>query len=84
MVDQVPNSSHFHHNWYNLLDRILDCMVVYELFGMDKPSLPHPAMGRAIIVNSVTAGIGTQSDFSRREWKRPSGKKLETGNYVAE
>lgn len=76
---QAPDVPPVHDNWYNLLDWILGCVMVYMvLFGVGKLLLGHPATGWTFLAVAAIAGVSIYWDFSRRGWEAFSGKKLET------
>ena len=61
--------------WYNLLDWLLGCLMVYmALFGIGKLLLGATGLGLVFLVISVLSGYAIYWDFSRRGWHTFSGK----------
>ncbi len=61
--------------WYNLMDWLLGCLMVYlALFGIGKLLLGAPGLGLAFLAVSAIAGYAIYWDFSRRGWETLAGK----------
>ena len=77
IAEQVPELPPVHDSWYNLLDWVLGCLMVYMvLFGVGKLLLGDTAVGVGFLVVSALSGGAIYWDFSRRGWETLSGKKL--------
>lgn len=77
IAEQVPDLPPVHDSWYNLLDWILGCLMVYMvLFGVGKLLLGETGVGVVFLVISALSGYAIYWDFSRRGWETLSGKKL--------
>ncbi len=72
---QVPEIPASHEGWYNLVDWLLGCLMVYmALFGIGKIILGSLGVGFGLLVISVIAGYVIYWDFSRRGWQTLAGK----------
>jgi SSS family solute:Na+ symporter len=61
--------------WYNLLDWLLGCLMVYmALFGIGKLLLGSPGIGLVFLAVGAASGYAIYWDFSRRGWEKLSGK----------
>jgi Na+/proline symporter len=61
--------------WYNLLDWVLGCLMVYmALFGIGKVLLGSTNVGLLFLAISGLSGYAIYWDFSRRGWEALSGK----------
>ncbi len=77
IAEQVPELPPVHDHWYNLLDWVLGCLMVYMvLFGVGKLLLGDTAVGVGFLVVSALSGCAIYWDFSRRGWETLSGRKL--------
>jgi solute:Na+ symporter, SSS family len=77
IAEQAPEIPPTHDNWYNLLDWVLGCLMVYMvLFGIGKLLLGDTLTGVVFLLVSVASGYGIYWDFSRRGWETFSGKRL--------
>ncbi len=62
--------------WYNLLDWLLGCLMVYmALFGIGKVLLGATGQGLTFLAISAASGYAIYRDFSRRGWETLSGKE---------
>jgi SSS family solute:Na+ symporter len=62
-------------SWYNLLDWLLGCLMVYmALFGIGKLLLGSPEIGLIFLAVGGASGFAIYWDFSRRGWEKLSGK----------
>jgi solute:Na+ symporter, SSS family len=69
--DVIPSRD----NWYNLLDWLLGCLMVYmALFGIGKLLLGSPALGGLFLGVAAVSGAAIYWDFSKRGWETLSGK----------
>jgi Na+/proline symporter len=72
----APDVPAVQENWYNLLDWLLGCTMVYmALFGVGNLLLGSRFWGVILLVGSVVAGYAIYWDFSRRGWETLSGKE---------
>ncbi len=72
---QAPEIPPSHDGWYNLLDWLLGCLMVYmALFGIGKIILGSLGIGFLFLGISVIAGYAIYWDFSRRGWQTLAGK----------
>jgi len=72
LAPEVPAS---HDGWYNLMDWLLGCLMVYmALFGIGKLLLGSPGIGLLFLVISALSAYTIYRDFSRRGWEVLSGK----------
>ncbi len=73
LAPEVPPT---HDGWYNLMDWLLGCLMVYmALFGIGKLLLGATEWGIAFLVISAVSGYAIYWDFSRRGWETLSGRK---------
>ncbi len=71
----VPEITPRPQGWYNFLDWLLGCLMVYlALFGIGKLLLGATGLGLAFLVVSAIAGYAIYWDFSRRGWETLAGK----------
>ena len=71
----APETPASHDGWYNLLDWLLGCLMVYmALFGIGKLVLGSTGIGLLFLAVSALAGYAIYWDFSRRGWEVLSGK----------
>lgn len=62
--------------WYNLMDWLLGCLMVYmALFGIGKLLLGPALLGLLFLTISAVCGYAIYWDFSRRGWERLSGQQ---------
>jgi len=67
LAPEVPASR---DGWYNFLDWVLGCLMVYmTLFGIGKLLLGSIAVGSLFLALAVAAGCAIYWDFSRRGWE---------------
>jgi hypothetical protein len=72
LAPEVPASQ---DGWYNLLDWLLGCLMVYmALFGIGKLLLGSTGMGLLFLAISGLSAYVIYWDFSRRGWETLSGK----------
>jgi len=72
LAPEIPST---HDGWYNLMDWLLGCLMVYmALFGIGKLLLGSVALGLLFLVISATSGYLIYWDFSRRGWETLSGR----------
>jgi Na+/proline symporter len=72
LAPEVPASR---EGWYNLLDWLLGCLMVYmALFGIGKLVLGSTGVGLLFLAISGLAAYAIYWDFSRRGWETLSGK----------
>jgi len=73
LAPEVPPT---HDGWYNLMDWLLGCLMVYmALFGIGKLLLGATEWGIAFLVISAASGYAIYWDFSRRGWETLSGRE---------
>ncbi len=71
----APELEPVHDGYYNLLDWLLGCLMVYMcLFGIGKIVLAEFRIGLVFLVISAASGLAIYWDFSRRGWEKLSGK----------
>lgn len=71
----APEISPVHDGWYNLMDWLLGCLMVYMcLFGIGKIVLGDFLLGAFFLGISAISGLTIYWDFSRRGWEKLSGK----------
>jgi len=71
LAPEVPPSR---DGWYNLIDWLLGCVMVYmALFGIGKLLLGAPGLGLTFLAISAGCGYAIYWDFSRRGWETLSG-----------
>lgn len=72
---QAPEIPNTHEGWYNLMDWLLGCVMVYmALFGIGKLLLGSKPLGLVFLVISGVCAYTIYWDFSRRGWETLSGK----------
>jgi SSS family solute:Na+ symporter len=72
---QAPEIPATHDGWYNLMDWLLGCLMVYmALFGIGKVLLGETALGLGFLAISGLSGYAIYWDFSRRGWETLSGE----------
>ncbi len=71
----APEIAPVHDSWYNLMDWLLGCLMVYmTLFGIGKLLLGAPGMGTLFLAIAAVSGYGIYWDLSRRGWETLSGR----------
>jgi solute:Na+ symporter, SSS family len=71
----APEVRASHDGWYNLMDWLLGCLMVYmALFGSGKIILGEPKIGVIFLVVSAASGYLIYWDLSRRGWETLSGR----------
>ena len=71
----APEVTPIHDGWYNLLDWLLGCLMVYmTLFGIGKLLLGSPGVGCTFLGIAVISGYAIYWDFSKRGWETLSGR----------
>jgi Na+/proline symporter len=71
LAPEVPASR---DGWYNLMDWLLGCLMVYmALFGIGNLLLGSTGLGILFLAVSVAAGYAIYWDFSKRGWETFSG-----------
>jgi hypothetical protein len=56
--------------WYNLMDWLLGCLMVYmALFGFGKIIFGHAGLGFVFLAIAAIAGYLIYRDLSRRGWE---------------
>lgn len=72
---KAPETPAAHEGWYNLMDWLLGCLMVYmALFGIGKLLLGPVWLGITFLLVSAASGYAIYWDFSRRGWETLSGK----------
>ncbi len=72
---QAPEIPATHDGWYNLMDWLLGCLMVYmALFGIGKVVLGEMVVGVGFLIISALSGYAIYWDFSQRGWETLSGK----------
>jgi Na+/proline symporter len=67
LAPEVPASR---DGWYNLMDWLLGCLMVYmTLFGIGKLLLGSTSLGILFLVVAAAAGYAIYFDFSQRGWE---------------
>jgi len=70
LAPEVPATD---EGWYNLLDWLLGCLMVYmALFGIGKIILGSMGIGIAFLLISGASGAAIYWDMSRRGWEKLS------------
>jgi solute:Na+ symporter, SSS family len=65
-----------HDNWYNLMDWMLGCLMIYmAMFGIGNLLLGSAALGGIFLLVSALSGYAIYWDFSKRGWETLSGRK---------
>ena len=71
---QAPEIPPTHDGWYNLMDWLLGCLMVFmALFGIGKIVLGSLGVGLLFLLISAISGYAIYWDFSRRGWESLSG-----------
>ncbi len=71
----APDVRASHDGWYNLMDWLLGCLMVYmALFGSGKIILGEPKIGIIFLAVSAVSGYLIYWDLSRRGWETLSGR----------
>jgi Na+/proline symporter len=71
---QAPEIPPTHDGWYNLMDWLLGCLMVFmALFGIGKIVLGSLGVGLLFLLISGISGYAIYWDFSRRGWESLSG-----------
>jgi len=71
----APEVRASHDGWYNLMDWLLGCLMVYmALFGSGKIILGEPKIGIIFLAVSAVSGYLIYWDLSRRGWETLSGR----------
>lgn len=66
LPDVQPNQ----HGWYNFLDWICGCVLIYgSLFGIGKLLLKETTVGLGLLAAALVAGVVIYWDLSRRGWE---------------
>src|SRR6266568_575419 len=77
----APDIAPTHDGWYNLMDWLLGCLMVYmALFGIGKLLLGSTAVGLVFLAISAASGYLIYWDFSRRGWETLSGRESGVGS----
>ena len=64
-----PRYRHAHQGWYNALDWICGCVLIYgALFGAGKLLLGETTTGFLLLAAGATGGLVIYADLSRRGW----------------
>jgi len=72
LAPEIPPT---HDGWYNLMDWLLGCLMVYmTLFGIGKLLLGSMGWGVIFLAIAIVSGYGIYRDFSRRGWETLAGK----------
>jgi SSS family solute:Na+ symporter len=72
---QAPEIPNTHEGWYNLMDWLLGCVMVYmALFGIGKILLGSATLGLVFLAISAACAYAIYWDFSRRGWETLAGK----------
>jgi hypothetical protein len=67
LAPEVPPSR---DGWYNLMDWLLGCLMVYmALFGIGHLLLGSTSLGIVFLVVSAASGYAIYWDFSKRGWE---------------
>ena len=76
---QAPEIAPTRDGWYNLMDWVLGCLMVYmTLFGIGKLLLGATGTGVLFLAIAGFSGYAIYWDFSRRGWEYLSGKEGQT------
>ncbi len=71
----APEISPTRDGWYNLLDWLMGCLMVYmTLFGIGKLLLGATGTGLLFMATAAVSGYVIYWDLSRRGWETLSGK----------
>ena len=72
---QAPEIPATHDGWYNLMDWLLGCLMVYmALFGIGKLLLGSTGVGLVFLAISGISAYAIYWDFSRRGWETLAGR----------
>jgi Na+/proline symporter len=72
LAPEIPPSR---DGWYNLMDWLLGCLMVYmALFGIGKLLLGSTGVGLGFLAISISSGYAIYWDLSRRGWETLSGQ----------
>jgi SSS family solute:Na+ symporter len=75
IAELVPEIPATHEGWYNLLDWLLGCLMVYmALFGIGKLLLGSTSVGLLFLAISGLSGYAIYWDFSQRGWEKLAGR----------
>jgi len=67
----APEIPATHEGWYNLMDWLLGCLMVYmALFGIGKVILGSTGIGVLFLAISAVSGYAIYWDFSHRGWEK--------------
>ena len=76
MAALAPEVRAGQNGWYNLMDWLLGCLMVYmTLFGIGKLLLGSTGLGILFLAVAVIAGYAIYWDFSKRGWETLSGRE---------
>ena len=79
----APEIAPVHDGWYNLMDWLLGCLMVYAaLFGIGKLLLGSTGAGLVLLAVSAASGYAIYWDFSRRGWEALSGRESGAGSRL--
>jgi len=80
VAELAPDIVPTHDGWYNLMDWLLGCLMVYmALFGIGKLVLGSTGVGLVFLAISAASGYAIYWDFSRRGWETLSGRESGVG-----
>ena len=72
---EAPEVQRSHDGWYNLVDWLLGCVMVYmALFGSGKIILGQARVGLVFLGISAVSAYLIYWDLSRRGWETLSGR----------
>jgi len=75
IAEEAPEVQRSHDGWYNLMDWLLGCVMVYmALFGSGKIILGQARVGLAFLGISAVSAYLIYWDLSRRGWETLSGR----------
>jgi Na+/proline symporter len=75
VASRAPEITPGEDGWYNLLDWLLGCLMVYmALFGIGKILLGSAGLGAIFLAIAGLSGYAIYWDFSRRGWEKLAGK----------
>ena len=81
VAELAPEIVPTHDGWYNLMDWLLGCLMVYAaLFGIGKLLLGSTGAGLVLLAVSAASGYAIYWDFSRRGWEALSGRESGAGS----
>jgi len=76
VAELAPEIVPTHDGWYNLMDWLLGCLMVYmALFGIGKLLLGSTGVGLVFLAISAASGYAIYRDLSRRGWETLSGRE---------